>query len=56
MNENEVAIYKDGKLHAITKVDNADREFIETLKILFPESDIEILGFDKLGKEIQREV
>ena len=28
-----------------------DKEFIETLFLLFPESDIEILGFNQLGKE-----
>ena len=54
MNENEVAVYKDGKLHAITKVDNTEREFIESLKLLFPESDIQILNFNQLGREVPK--
>jgi hypothetical protein len=48
MNKDEVAIYRDGELHAITRVDKIEKEFIENLKVVFPESDICILGFDEL--------
>ena len=56
MSENEVAVYRDGVLHAITKVDNTEKEFIEMLKVLFPESDITVLGLELLGKEVPKQI
>jgi hypothetical protein len=56
MNKDEVAIYRDSELYSITRVNADEWEFIENLKILFPESDIEILGFSKIGKEVPRRI
>lgn len=48
VNEGEAVIYRDGKIHAIQKISQLDEEFFKAIKVIFPESEIHILGFDKL--------
>jgi len=46
LQRDEVAIYKDGKLHAITRVVGETVEFLKLLKKFFPNSNITVLSFE----------
>jgi len=41
--ENEIAIYRDGKLQSVTTLQEDEKLFFARLKVVFPNSDIQIL-------------
>jgi hypothetical protein len=43
----EAVIYRDGKIHAVTTISKIDEEFFKTMKLIFPDSDVTILPYDK---------